>query len=96
MGGLEFFVIGLCVGGWNCSEAPRAYYLQNQQLQDFVKVTERKAKDMAGPVVSDIIIPYTMPFVLLANGQKGRINLNKHWSLEGSTKEQSIKLEWNW
>lgn len=93
---LETFVIAMCVGGWECSQAPRAYYAQNKELQVMVGESEEKAKRIAGPFVSEYLIPYAMPIVYLSTGKTVRFKLDKHWSLEGNSSEGFVNLQWTW
>lgn len=93
---LEALVVGMCVSGYECNKAPQAYYLQNKDLQTLVKESERKAKSIAGPIVVGYVIPVLMPFVALSTGQTAKVNITKHWALEGNSKESRIVLGWTW
>lgn len=86
----------MCVGKYECSKAPQAYYLQNKDLQVMVKENEAKAKSIAGPIVVGYVIPVLMPFIALSTGQTAKVNITKHLSVEGNTKESKIMIGWTW
>ena len=91
---LEFLVVGMCAGGYECSKAPQAYYLSNKDLQQMVKENERKAKSLAGPIVVGYVIPVVMPFITLSTGRTARVNLTRHLSVEANTKEGKFMFGW--
>lgn len=91
---LEGFVISMCLSGYECDNAPRAYYLQNKELQQLVQRTENKAKDIAGPFVTEYLIPYSMPYFLIVTGQKGTIKITRNVSFTGGPNEGKINLQW--
>lgn len=91
---LEGFVISMCLSGYECDNAPRAYYLQNKELQQFVQRTEHTAKEMAGPFVTEYLIPYSMPYFLIISGQKGTIKITRNVSFTGGPNEGKLSFQW--
>jgi hypothetical protein len=75
---LESVVIGLCLGGYECSKAPQAYYLSNPGLQSWVKTKQEKYKEY----FKDTPIPTIAGFGFFALGGKARIKISKNISVE--------------
>ena len=79
---LEAFVITMCLGRFECSETPRAYYLYNKDLQALVATAEENGKKLAGPIIVNYVVPYAMPFAFIATGRKASVKLDRNWAYE--------------
>ncbi len=90
MGSLEFFVISLCIGQFECSKASQAYYMQNQELQTIARNTEKESRKEAGPFVSNYVIPVLIPAAFLATNQTGQIKVSEHWGIEGNRDRELV------
>jgi len=84
---LEAFVIAMCVSGYECNKTPEAYYAQNKEFREMVQRGEMQAKKVAGPFVSEVLVPYTMPLIIFSTGHNARAVINKYISIEGNNKE---------
>lgn len=93
---LEMMVIGLCTGNFRCDKASEAYYVQSASLQKLVKESEIKAKDVAGPVMVNYIMPVIAPIVFIGTGHDASVRLNKNWALEVSEHSSKLELRWSW
>lgn len=88
----ELLVAGLCLGGFECNQAPIAYYNYNKDLQMAVKGIEQKTKDLLGPVIVDYILPYGYSIGLIGSGQTASIPINSIVSIQGNVKENAFRL----
>lgn len=76
--GLEVLVIGLCLGGYKCSEASKAYYYQRPHIRAAYKQAKHKLEYLVGENVA-----YAVPIaILLARGRDARIKLSKNFYLQ--------------
>jgi hypothetical protein len=92
----EFILAGLCVGQIGCDKITQAYTLQHPEIQlSFDRAVDR-AKAYVGPTVSNYVVPYTLPFMLMEAGQSGTIRLNKYWSVTGNLNSQIMNVNFTY
>lgn len=78
---LESLILGLCIGGWECSTATQAYYAQNKDLQERVKYYERYGKRVIGPN-GEAVVAVLAPMIALGSGQEASFRVSNHLSLK--------------
>lgn len=88
---LEALVIGACVGGYECNQAPRAYYLSKPELRTWVKEKAKAYKEkLRDRPVAQVVVPTLLGTVFLMSGGKPRIRVTDNIAFRVSQEETEI------
>ncbi len=87
---LEVFVLGMCLGGYECDYSIRSYHLYDRPFQKVIQQKERQVYNMSGPVVKEYVLPYAIPVITILNDRGGTVKITKHVSF--TIKQDSVKL----
>ncbi len=74
----ELLVILACLSSKGCSETTGAYYQSHPELQEMVRMNERKIKNFVGP----IIVEAAAPIFFVAQGGTGNFKIYGPLSLK--------------
>lgn len=91
---LEALVVTVCLQGSGCSESSRAYYLQNPELQEFVKSAENTGKRLVNN--NKWIVYAATPVYAMVSGQTAQFHIYKTWSLEMNMRSQVVGIRWTY
>lgn len=82
----ELLVILACLSSKGCSETSGAYYQAHPELQEMVKLNERRVKNFVGP----IIMESAAPILFLAQGGTGNFKIYGPLSLRVKKYEDTM------
>lgn len=88
----ELLVLFACLNKTGCSETSSQYYSQHPELQEFVKDSENRIKDAAGPIMTQ----YGAPLIWAASGQEATTRLSTRFYLTFSVNTQILKFKQEW
>lgn len=74
----ELLVVLACLTSKGCSETSGAYYQAHPELQEMVKMNERRVKNFVGPIVVESVAPV----FFLAQGGTGNFKIYGPLSLK--------------
>lgn len=87
---LETMIVSLCLGGYECSKAPQAYYLSNHNLRTWAKLTKDRYKEkiQQSQFETPIVVGLGAAFIVL--GGKPRVKITNNISLKMSREKNEI------
>lgn len=75
-------IIALCIGGYECSTAPQAYYLANPGLQTWAKQRTRKYQEMISQTPLEKSLPTLLGAGFVLAGGRARLRISRHVSVQ--------------